>query len=51
MSELPVWITFLLVPVAMGLFALRYVMLLLREAGGERTGSRDFHETGREAGE
>lgn len=50
-SELPVWVTYLLVPLAMGLFALRYVMLLLREAGGEETGRRDGHDAVREAGE
>lgn len=55
-TELPVWAVFLLVPITMGLFALRYLILLAREAGGEETGRSGRSEAAlavaeREAGE
>lgn len=55
-SNLPVWITYLIVPATMGFFCLRYVILLLREASGEETGRSEFSEAGhlaarQEAGE
>lgn len=36
-SGLPVWTVYLIVPITMGFFCIRYVLLLLREAGGENT--------------
>ncbi|ESR23736.1 TRAP transporter small permease [Lutibaculum baratangense] len=48
-SNLPVWMTFLIVPVTMGFFCARYVILLLREAGGEETGRPEHSEAARVA--
>lgn len=46
-SNLPLWITFLLVPITMGFFCARYMILLLREAGGEETGRPEQSEAAR----
>lgn len=48
-SNLPVWATYLIVPITMGFFCLRYVILLLREASGEETGRPEFSEAARVA--
>lgn len=50
-SHLPHWVIFLLVPITMGFFCLRYVILLLREASGEETGRSEFETARQEAGE
>lgn len=46
-SNLPVWTIYLIVPVTMGLFCIRYILLLLREAGGENTGHTEADEVRR----
>ncbi len=43
-SGLPIWFIYLIVPVTMGAFAIRYVILLLREAWGEETGRSESDE-------
>ncbi len=48
-SGLPVWVVFLLVPVTLGFFCLRYVILLSREASGEETGRPEQSEGARVA--
>ena len=50
-SNLPVWAVFMLVPVTMGFFCLRYVILILREAHGEETGRPEFSQAAREPAE
>lgn len=40
-SGLPIWVIYTMVPVTMGAFGLRYLILLAREAGGEETGASE----------